>query len=113
MERGRVVLVPFPYSDLRGSKKRPACVVSTAAYNDQSPDLILAMVTSSRSRLQRPGLGDAVVQDWRKAGLRLPSTIRASRLLVVERRLLGPTLGDLTARDVKTLDGSMRTVLGL
>ncbi|MHB8464849.1 MAG: hypothetical protein ACYDH6_06735 [Acidimicrobiales bacterium] len=36
--RGDIVLVPFPYSDLRGMKRRPACVVSASAYQ-RGPDV--------------------------------------------------------------------------
>lgn len=63
-----MVLAPFTYSDLQGSKRRPACVVSAGPYNDNNPDVVLAMVTSSSARLQSPGLGDFVVSDWRAAG---------------------------------------------
>jgi len=107
------VLVPFPYSDLRGSKRRPACVVSARPYNDQSPDVVLAMVTSNSARIQQPGRGDVAIRGWRTAGLRLPSVLRAGRLLVLEQRLLGPVLGDLTPGDLRGVDASLRLVLGL
>jgi mRNA interferase MazF len=112
LERGDIVLAPFPYSDLRGLKRRPACVVSSAVYND-GPDVIVAMVTSNRARLGSPGIGDVVVEHWQQAGLRLPSVIRAGRLLVVERRLLPAGLGRLEAVDLHAVDRALRTVLGL
>jgi hypothetical protein len=43
-QRGDVVLVPFPFSDLSTTKIRPAVVVSSALYHDQEPDLILAAI---------------------------------------------------------------------
>jgi mRNA interferase MazF len=43
---GDVVLVPFPFTDQSGAKKRPAVVVSSAAYNVGRPDLILMAITS-------------------------------------------------------------------
>lgn len=54
-----------------------------------------------------------MIQDWQQAGLRLRSVVRAGRLLVLERRLLGPALGDLTVGDIRALDASLQTVLGL
>ena len=45
-EFGDVVLVPFPFTDLTASKKRPAVVASSGAYNRQRPDIILMAVTS-------------------------------------------------------------------
>jgi mRNA interferase MazF len=103
MDRGQIVLAPFLYSDLVGMKRRPACVVSSAAYN-RGPDVILAMVTSRTTRLQAPTLGDAVVKDWQAAGLRVPSVIRAGRLLVLEQRLIQFALGRLTSSDLALVD---------
>ena len=113
MNKGRIVLVSFPYSDLQGLKRRPGCVVSNERYNLGSPDVILAMITSSRRRIEQPGLGDAVIRDWEWAGLRLPSVARTGRLLVVERRLLGESLGDLSSTDLQSVDASLRIVLDL
>lgn len=43
-----IVLVPFPYSDLSTSKKRPALIVSNSAYNQQFRDVIICVITSKR-----------------------------------------------------------------
>ena len=110
--RGDIVLVPFPYSDLRGMKRRPACIVSAGAYQ-RGPDVIVAMVTSQPGRRQTPGVGDVVVADWQAAGLRAPSTVRAGRILVLEQRLLGATLGRLSAGSLSHVDDALRTVFGL
>lgn len=45
-EFGDVVLVPFPLTDQSAAKKRPAVVVSTAAYNAERGDVIVMAVTS-------------------------------------------------------------------
>ena len=108
-----MVLAPFTYSDLQGSKRRPACVVSARSYNDNNPDAVLAMVTSSRARVESPGQGDFVVNDWQAAGLMLPSVVRAGRLLVLEQRVIGRTLGDLATTDLQGVEAALRLVLGL
>ena len=43
-EQGAVVLVPFPFTDLSDSKRRPALVVSPQGFHDE--DLILCAITS-------------------------------------------------------------------
>jgi len=43
---GDVVLVPFPFTDQTTKKRRPAVVVSSAAYNQKRPDIVLMAVTS-------------------------------------------------------------------
>lgn len=110
--RGDIVLVPFPYSDLRGMKRRPACVVSADPYQ-RGPDVIVAMVTSQSWRRQAPDFGDVVVTDWQAAGLRAPSAIRTGRLLVLERRLLAATLGQLSGSTLAEVDDALRAVFGL
>ncbi|MDQ3667498.1 MAG: type II toxin-antitoxin system PemK/MazF family toxin [Acidobacteriota bacterium] len=40
------MLVPFPFTDHTGTKKRPAVVVSSAVYNSARRDLILMAVMS-------------------------------------------------------------------
>jgi len=43
---GEVVLVPFPFTDQSGAKKRPAVIVSSNHYNASRRDLIIMAITS-------------------------------------------------------------------
>ena len=45
-----LLLMPFPYSDLSGSKVRPVLVVSNNKFNNSSGDLIVCGVTSNISK---------------------------------------------------------------
>jgi len=45
-EFGDVVLVPFPFTSQTTSKKRPAVVISSRAYNFAKPDLVMMAITS-------------------------------------------------------------------
>jgi len=72
-EFGNVLLVPFPFSNQTAGKERPAVVVSSAAgvssaaYNRERLDLIILAITSQI----RPtiGVGEALVAQWKQAGL--------------------------------------------
>lgn len=110
--RGDIFLVEFPYAELTRSKRRPACVVSVEAFN-RGADVLLAMVTSQRRLIERPGLGDAVLERWDAAGLRAPSVVRSGRLLAVQRTLLAARIGRLAASDQTVVDRGLRLVLGL
>jgi mRNA-degrading endonuclease toxin of MazEF toxin-antitoxin module len=107
-----LLLALFPYSDLRGQKWRPVCVVSSTAYS-QGPDVIVAMITSSQTLVSNPGLGDVALQDWQQAGLRRPSVVRAGRLYAIEHRLLSAGLGPLSLRDLAAVDTALKAALGL
>lgn len=111
MVRGEILLGPFLYSDLAGSKRRPMCIVSAPTYNN-GPDVMVAMV-SSGARVSSPRLGDVVLRDWLQSGLLRPSVVRAGRLQVIERRLLSTRRGILSAADLDAVDDALKNVLGL
>jgi mRNA interferase MazF len=105
---GDVVLVPFPFTDQTGQKKRPAVVVSSLAYDRAKPDVILMAVTSQ----DRPAsLGDVEVRAWRDAGLLKPSVIKPV-LTTVEKTIVMRRLGRLADRDIEALRRALAVILG-
>lgn len=42
-----IVLVPFPYSDLSHTKKRPVLIVSNDRYNAKFNDVLVCVITSN------------------------------------------------------------------
>jgi mRNA interferase MazF len=62
---GDVVLVPFPFTNQSGAKRRPAVVVSSADYADHRRDIVIMAITS---QLRMPLLfGEALINDWQAA----------------------------------------------
>ena len=106
---GDVVLVPFPFTDQSGMKKRPAVVVSSAAYNVSRLDLILMAITSQIRSTK--SFGEVIIAEWQKAGLLKPSVIKPV-LTTVERRLILRQLGRLEPSDRATLQQDIRTIVG-
>jgi len=71
---GDVLLVPFPFTDQKAVKRRPAVVISGSAYNREKPDVIIMAVTSQlRPNASR---GELWLQDWSDAGLLKPSAVK-------------------------------------
>jgi len=106
---GDVVLVPFPFTDQRGNKKRPAAIVSSAAYNIARLDVILMAVTS-RVRATA-AFGEVLISEWQKAGLLKASVVKPV-LATVERRLILRRLGRLEQTDRTTLRQMLPVILG-
>jgi mRNA interferase MazF len=44
-----IILIPFPFSDLAGTKVRPALVISNNGYNKNSLDAVVVALTSNLS----------------------------------------------------------------
>ena len=68
-----IVLVPFPFTDLKTLKKRPALIVSPDEYN-KNLDVVIAFITSNLDSEYR--IGDYKIQNWQESNLPKPSMIR-------------------------------------
>ena len=73
IEPGDVVTALLP--GVSETKRRPAVVVSTPAYHQARPDLLLALITTQVQDATTEF--DAVIYDWEEAGLKLPSAMRS------------------------------------
>ncbi|HMS41768.1 MAG TPA: type II toxin-antitoxin system PemK/MazF family toxin [Pyrinomonadaceae bacterium] len=43
-----IVLVPFPYSDLSNTKRRPVLIISNDDYNKRFHDVVVCVITSNQ-----------------------------------------------------------------
>lgn len=106
---GDVVLVPFPFTDQSEQKKRPAVVVSSAAYHRERSDLILIAVTSQAHLTAT--IGEASIAGWREAGLLKPSVLKPI-LFTMDRSLVLRKLGYLRQQDLDSVRKSLNAILG-
>ena len=106
---GDVVLVPFPFTDQSGTKKRPAVVASSAAYNASRRDIVIMAITS---QVRQPlGFGEAMIVGWQAAGL-VKALVLKPVFTTIEQGLVVRTLGRLSAPDIKTLRQAISDVMG-
>lgn len=110
-ERGTVVLVRFPFTNLRSTKQRPAVVVSSEAHQRSGDDVIVAAVSSQRA--ERPGPFDHVVEAWSDAGLLMPSVVRAGKLVTLHRGVIRRRLGRIAGTDLAAIDALVGQALEL
>ncbi|RLT43461.1 MAG: type II toxin-antitoxin system PemK/MazF family toxin [Chloroflexi bacterium] len=93
--KGDVVILPFPFSDLTGSKRRPALVIAPLEAHD---DLILCMITSRRARDNSAiPVGSA---DFQSGALPRESNIRPNRLFTAEGSIIIRLAGHLSSAKV-------------
>ena len=108
-EFGDVVLVPFPFTSHTASKKRPAVVVSSRAYNTSRPDVVVMAVTSQLRPTST--LGEVQVGQWQAAGLLRPSVVKPV-FATLERALVIRQLGSLSGADRAALRKAIGEILG-
>ncbi len=109
-QRGDVVLIPFPFTDLTATKTRPAVVVSSPAYHAVRTELLLAYVSSQIAKATSPI--DYVLKDWKQAGLPKPSFVRP-KVAAIEPTLVVYQAGQLSAQDLNEMDHRLRLAMSL
>jgi mRNA interferase MazF len=109
-QRGDIVLIPFPFSDLSATKTRPAVVVSSQLYQELRSELLLAYVSSQVIKAD-PQI-DVVVKEWAAAGLLKPSFVRP-KIAAIEPGLIVHHAGQLSAEDMVAVDDALRLSLNL
>ena len=101
-----MLVVPFPFTDRRGAKHRPALIVSSAIFNRTHEQSILAMITSAGSDWP----SDVAIRGWRQAGLNVPCKVRF-KLFTLDNVLIVRKLGTLSKQDGDAMKRALEHVL--
>ena len=102
---GSVVLVPFPFSDLSQSKRRPAVVLADA----ERGDWILCQVTSKSYADARAV--ELANDDFAHGSLRLISYARPAKLFTAHESLFASEVGVLCAKSLKRITDEVVSVI--
>jgi mRNA interferase MazF len=95
--KGDVVVVPFPFSDLSSSKRRPAVVVAQLS----GDDVILCQITTpARTDGYSIPLSSA---DFDSGGLKNDSHIRPNRLFTADSNIVAYLAGKLSSGKIKAV----------
>jgi len=107
-ERFAIVAVPFPFTDSRRAKRRPALILSSAgSFGGKIGHSVMAMITSAKNE---PWPLDVEIRDLPSAGLEAKSMVRM-KLFTLDHRLIDRILGSLSETDRARVTGSLRSLL--
>jgi len=112
MKRGEVVEISWPFSDLTGSKRRPAVVVQADFLNSLVDDTILVKITSRRFAI--PGT-EVAIDPASETGSGLSKVCYASckDLLTRDQAQITRTVGFLSDAIMLQIEDCLKAVLGL
>lgn len=113
IKRGTIVLTKFPFTDLRGYKRRPAVVISKD--NRTQTDFILAFITSViPDNLSETDLPlDFSHFDFKNSGLKKPSLIKLDKIATINSTIITGELGYVSSDTFKEIDKRLKIALGL
>lgn len=93
IEQRSIILIPFPYTDLSGAKKRPALVISSVDFNIKSDDVICCLITSNPEDRQHT---IKITNENMESGfLEFESKVKPYRIFTINKKLIYRILGRL------------------
>ncbi|MFH0936797.1 MAG: type II toxin-antitoxin system PemK/MazF family toxin [Candidatus Daviesbacteria bacterium] len=99
---GSIVLVSFPFSDLKGQKVRPALVLANVEFGN----LILCQITS-KSYTSKMAIR-VESKDFAKGNLPITSFVRPDKLFTADATIIKDVVGQLTPTIKKQILKSVR-----
>ena len=93
--KGKIVLIYFPFTDLRGRKLRPALVL-----HDSGRDVVVAFI-SSRVDKYDPETDVLITMshpEFRLTGLKTDSVLKLSKIATLHKRLIAGEIGSIRPR---------------
>ena len=105
-----IVVVPFPFTDQKTNKVRPAVIVSTDTLRQRNGKYIVAMITNASNAAQ---YGDVSISELNTSGLPIASVVRASKLAVIEDADVHKRVGTLPTADRRLVAAQLQAYLAI
>lgn len=104
-----VIVVPFPFTDIPKTKKRPALVISHSKEFSNNGYCVCAMITSEKNS---PWPLDIVINDLKSTGLPVPSRVRM-KIFTIDTKLIEKKIGTLKNKDKQLAEENLNKLFGL
>jgi len=105
MRKGDIVLITFPFTDLSGTKLRPAVVLIETTF-----DITVCFITT---QMQWREFSDLLIDPSSINGLRKQSLIRVNKIATLDKSLAKGLLGKLSESEQMELDNKLKTLFQL
>lgn len=108
-DKGDIVLVPFPFTNLKTQKRRPALVISPKIFNKGGDSTLLFMTSNVKTP---PREGDVLIKNFESAGLPKPTLVRM-KFVTIANALILKKIGRLPAADMKRVKAQIMRFFGM
>ena len=108
--KGKIVLLPFPFTDLTTSKRRPALVIL-----EKLNDVVVVFISSKIPKTQKKQhiIIKENDKDFRITGLKVNSTIYLDKIATISKNLLIGELGQITKRIKRIFNKNIKKIYHL
>ena len=106
-QKGDIVLIPFPFTDLSGSKVRPAVVLVS---HKKSVDIIVAFITSHTKKITQAMIQ---IEPTMQNGLKVPSAIVCDKLATLDTKVVIGKIGVCHKNDIGAVHSELLKMFAL
>ena len=108
-ESGEIVLVPFPFTNLSQSKRRPVLVLSNSSHNIVSEDFVCCGITSNLNNKNYSILLES--SDLEEGTIPKKSRIKFDKIFTLEKSLVVKRLGKINSKKMNMVQNSLSSLL--
>lgn len=105
MNKGDIVLVSFPFTNLTESKFRPAVILCETSF-----DITACFITT---KFEKKEATDILLIANQVNGLKIDSLLRTSKIATIDKHLAKGILGTLSQEQIEELNFQLRKLLNL
>ena|SRR3989338_1718677 len=110
-KKGKIVLIPFPFTDLSASKVRPAVIISCFL---QGEDIIVAFISSVKNRIQKTDIIlNSQDKNFSKTGLKADSVIKIGKIATLDKKIILGEMGEISIDTEKEINKKIKILFGL
>ena len=115
LNRGDVILISFPFTDLTSMKVRPTIVISSDLLNRSSQDITVSFISSViPSQIESTDfLITSSESDFQITGLKKNSVFKMAKIVTLSKNLVQRKIGKVSDRIKRELDNRLKEALGL
>ncbi|MBV6467753.1 MAG: hypothetical protein PGMFKBFP_03124 [Anaerolineales bacterium] len=101
--KGDVILIPFPFTDLSATKQRPAVIISSDQFNNNHKDVIVMAITSQVPSQIPEDEYLLSSTDMKTSGLPRKSIIKLGKVVTINQSLIVKKLGKIPNQTVTSI----------
>jgi mRNA interferase MazF len=105
MTKGDIVLITFPFTDLSGTKLRPAVILIETAI-----DITVCFITAQTNWQES---SDMIIDPSPSNGLRKRSLLKTNKIATLDKTLAKGLLGNLSQNELNELDNNLKIIFRL
>ena len=112
MQRGDIVLTPFPFTSLESKKVRPALIISSPLIDDRT--VIVAFISSVINKeniLKVDFLLDKTDKNFDKTGLKKTSIFKLGKLATLDKKIIYGRIGHLPEELMNKINEKLKKAL--